>query len=177
MAHLWIADRDSGWCVLPLDETEYSLAQYPPRPIGTQHVIGERADDVLLLPSRDSVQTTWAVVVGSRRSVQVGGRPLALGLCVLSDRDEVRIEGVGTIFFSTETLAHIEPFPSADHECCCPRCTLEIKAETQAVRCPNCGVWHHQSGERDCWSYAPSCAMCTHGTALDAGFRWAPEES
>jgi len=44
------------------------------------------------------------------------------------------------------------------------------------VRCPQCGVWHHQSDELPCWVYSSSCSLCDHPTALDAGYRWIPGE-
>jgi hypothetical protein len=92
------------------------------------------------------------------------------------DRDEILLHGVGRCYFSTETLARIEPLSEESATGCCPRCKQGMTAGEPAVRCPGCGVWHHQSDELPCWTYAERCAICGGSTALDAGFSWTPEE-
>jgi hypothetical protein len=116
-------------------------------------------------------------VTGEESAVDIGGRPLTTGVAVLADRDEIRVEGVGRMFFSTEVLASVEPFPGSERTLFCPRCTLELVTGEPAVRCPQCRVWHHQRMDRECWTHTEACAMCSRPTALDQGFRWIPEES
>lgn len=176
MAQLWLDDATGlGWCVLPLGSAALTLAAWPPRVRAESAHAGDASHDVRLVPISTAEGTVWSLLVGALRTVHVGGQPVALGLRALADRDEIRIEGVGTMFFSTETLAMVEPFPHTDRDYFCARCKLQIRPGDPAVRCPGCGVWHHQ-GERECWTYAPKCAMCDYPTALDAGFRWTPED-
>ena len=42
--------------------------------------------------------------------MRVNGLPLALGIRALNDRDEI-VAGVHRMFFSTEELARVMPFP------------------------------------------------------------------
>jgi len=118
---------------------------------------------------------TWALLCGAKQPVRVNGLPVPLGLTVLSDRDEIRLPRFFARF-STETQAHVEPFPESATRGFCPRCKQRIEAGTPAVCCPSCGLWHHASADLPCWSYAPTCAACVQRTAMDAGFRWTPED-
>jgi len=80
------------------------------------------------------------------------------------------------MFFSTELLAGVTPYPGSERPILCARCKAEIATASPAVRCPRCGAWHHQSDELPCWTYAERCSVCDQPTALDAGFAWTPEE-
>ena len=95
---------------------------------------------------------------------------------VVSDRDEIRIAGKRSLYFSTESLARVEEFSSTGQTLFCPRCKQEIELGSGAVKCPSCGVWHHQTDELNCWSYSEVCALCTQSTDLDAWFQWTPED-
>ena len=165
MAHVWF--RNPGevnrgpsvpaeWSRMPLDAD--ALAIHP---------------SVRLLRRTTAGREDWLLV--GTPAVRVNGVPLDAGIRVLDDRDELRTDDDRT-FFSTESLAAIAPFPGDERATFCPRCKLEIAPGSPAVRCPHCGVWHHQSDELPCWMYAEHCTMCDQPTALDAGFRWTPEE-
>jgi hypothetical protein len=106
----------------------------------------------------------------------VNSRTLPAGLCVLANRDEIRI-GDEVQFFSTETQAEVVPFPGSVRAVYCARCRQQIEVSLPAVCCPNCGIWHHQSAELPCWTYAEKCAFCGQPTTLDSGFTWTPEEA
>ncbi len=177
MAHLWITDPEGAdWCVLPLEPVPHTLAASPPRPADPLPEADGDLSDVRLVPAAGPEGPAWALISGPARSVSVGGRPVLLGIRVLSDRDEIRVEGVGTMFFSTEILARVESFPHADREFFCARCKLRLEPGVASVRCPGCGVWHHEAEDRACWTYAPGCAMCGHATDLEAGFGWTPDD-
>jgi len=155
MAHLWVAES-AGWVRAPL------VGDVPLGSDAAEIVCGERGADL-----------TW-VLLGPP-AVRVNGVPLAAGVRVLRDRDEVRAAG-RRMFFSAETLATIEPMPALERPAICPRCRTAIEVGTLAVRCPKCHVWHHQSDELPCWLYGASCSVCDQPTALDAGYRWSPED-
>ena len=127
----------------------------------------------MLLNRRSAEPDVW-VVVGSP-AVHVNGAPLDAGIRVLRDRDELRVNA-HRMFFSSEVLAEVVPFPGGDRAVFCPRCKLQIAPESAAVRCPRCGVWHHQSEELPCWTYAERCTLCDQSSRLDAGFGWTPED-
>jgi hypothetical protein len=160
MAHVWLLDGDPQGAAAP---------KWSPRPLD--------GDSLAVPPARllraDGDGTGW-VIVGPA-AVAVNGSRLDTGIRVLRDRDELRA-AAGRVFFSTESLAVVVPFPDTGRKTFCPRCKLEIAPGSPAVRCPACGVWHHQSEEFPCWTYAPRCALCDHPSALDAGYRWVPED-
>jgi hypothetical protein len=78
------------------------------------------------------------------------------------------------VFFSTEEAACIETFTGTG-SVTCPRCRTAIVPGQPVVRCPDCGVVHHEVADRNCWTYAKTCALCAQLTALDTGLRWSPE--
>lgn len=179
MAHLWTEDADGAWAVLPLTSEPLDLARVPAtvgslRPRRRPAPRGGVVLRSVTLAGTGSV--TWVLIAGGGAGVRVNGMSTPSGIRVLSDRDEIRIDGVGSVFFSTERLASVEPYPGGDREIHCPRCRQAVDPGAAAVRCPGCGVWHHQSPELPCWSYASTCALCPQATALDAGFRWTPEQ-
>ena len=49
--------------------------------------------------------------------------------------------------------ARIETF-AGDESPCCPRCKSAIADGQSVVRCPACGVLHHERDDRRCWTYA-----------------------
>ena len=118
----------------------------------------------------------WLLLAERDANVWVNGLPVVTGLRALHDRDEARVGAATPLYFSTERLARPEPLPSTDRALACPRCKQEIKPASSAVCCPDCGVWHHESGELPCWTYDATCALCPQPTDTDAGFRWTPEE-
>jgi hypothetical protein len=131
----------------------------------------------LLLRSRTDQGETWLVMNATLASaaggVALNGVPLHAGIRVLADRDEIRIEGLGRVFFSTEELACVASFPGADTPTFCPRCKQEVTAGSPAVRCPACQRWYHQSDEYPCWTYTAQC-LCGHPTAMDTSYWWTP---
>jgi hypothetical protein len=81
-------------------------------------------------------------------------------------------------------LPTVEPYPGAEHAARCPRCQQEIPAQTEAVQCPNCLIWHHQTAGLPCWTGDAStgrgfrhCSLCDASTVLmpEARLRWTPE--
>ena len=120
----------------------------------------------------------WFLFVPAATRVTVNGQEPFLGAQVLADRDEIRLSSGRRLYFSTERLAQVVPFPGADHEVICARCRTPITKGTLAVACPACGAWCHQTQELPCWSYPGSthCPLCDHPNALDAGFRWSPND-
>ena len=157
MAHLWNIEDEGGWVAAPIDEA-FALVEK------------------VILTRLANPPETWALLCPPQSDVRLNGLPVPLGLAVLADRDELRIPGESARFFSTETLARVEACPDTAAHSFCPRCKQAIESGSAAVRCPGCGLWHHSSDDLPCWSYAPTCAGCSQETALNAGFRWTPEE-
>ncbi len=117
--------------------------------------------------------------------ITVNGEPVTTGVRVLSDRDVIGRPGSADVYFSSESLVRVEPFPgpgaanSAEGEATyCPRCRRAIDPGYPAVSCPGCSTWFHQNPEeaRDCWSFSPTCGVCQQDTDLaNARYRWTPE--
>ena len=177
MAQLFIEDGFE-WTVAPLDGGAYALrsdAEPALRPqlvsngeVGSGPVI-ERAPD-------PSGEETWVVLHSPGSALRINGTRFSTGIRVLSHRDELRLMGVaGRAFFSLEGFARVDSFAGIEGSRC-PRCQQPIELGTPAVRCPQCGVWHHESEEFGCWTYSTTCSLCDQPTELEAGFRWTPEE-
>jgi hypothetical protein len=176
MAHLWMPDEGGDWNVLSLNGADVDLTALlsgeKPRPENG----AEAAPRALLLREPSAGSSGWLLVTTKGCRARVSGMSVATGIRRLSDRDEILLHGLGRCYFSTETLARIEPLSEEAATGCCPRCKQGMTVGQPAVRCPGCGVWHHQSNELPCWTYAERCAICGGSTALDAGFSWTPEE-
>jgi hypothetical protein len=174
MAHIWVRDG-SQWSILQLDGGPFNLAHDPPR-VYVAGAAAFRDKDVLLAEASDEAGESWVLVAGSEADVRVNGIRLSLGIRCLRDRDEIRIEGRGIFYFSTERLAAVEPFAGSSGDAHCPRCRQKIEPGNPSVQCPACGVWYHQSEDFPCWTYSETCALCPRTTDMDEGYRWAPEE-
>jgi hypothetical protein len=174
MAHLWVKDGDEGWAVLPLSGEAVSLAMRPPQKVPAAAADGDEGA-VLLVGHGAGAARRSVLVARVDGAVRVNGLPLVGGLRLLEDRDEIWARGASPVFFSAEELARVEPFPAHEAPKFCARCKLEVQAESPAVRCPACSVWHHQTEEYPCWTYARVCALCNQPTDLAAGYRWTPE--
>ena len=176
MAHLWLRNDSEQWAVMPLEEGAFTLMASPPKALRKRLRESEAINDVLLLRAHEGAAAAWVLVAGARARVSVNGACVNTGLRVLADRDEIRVADAECIYFSTETLSRVEEFPGNDQTLFCPRCKQEIENGSLAVKCPGCGVWHHQTEELNCWTYSEVCALCSQATSLETGFRWTPEE-
>lgn len=176
MAHLWVRNEAEQWAVLPLDHGAFTLTSNPPQPVRQRSGEADALSSVVLVRTQGQEGSQWVLVAGAASRVSVNGTPLDTGMRVVTDRDEIRIAGSESLYFSTETLARVEEFIGGDQTLFCPRCKQQIDNGAKAVKCPGCGVWHHQTDELNCWTYSEVCALCAHSTDLDAGFRWTPEE-
>lgn len=174
MAHFW-TQAANGWEAKKLDLGQYDLAAIR-GPQAGDATSGTASAKVARLIRVDTGGTrVWALASSRDTDIRVNGRAVLAGLCVLADRDEIRMGGT-QYYFSTETLAAVEEFPSLERPVFCGRCRQPIKAGSPAVRCPGCGVLYNQSAELPCWTYSEKCTFCGHPTALDAGFTWTPED-
>ncbi|NOT27654.1 MAG: hypothetical protein HOP16_16325 [Acidobacteria bacterium] len=173
MAHIWLLDGDPReWTPMPLVGDALTLVNGTLRPVDETPPI-PFAQTRLVIRRLAEATHTWALLTTSR-ALRLNGDPVPLGVALLDDRDEIRLPDL-TVWFSTEAQAHVEPFPESTRGFC-PRCKQPIEVATPAVRCPGCALWHHASDELPCWSYASTCAACSKDTALDAGYRWTPED-
>ena len=155
-AHLWVRETSDG----PGDWTATPLA-------------GDRTRIAPLLDVQRAGSGVW-VAVGPP-AVHVNGGALDLGIHVLRDRDELR-HGNARVFFSTESLPEVASFPGAEQPAFCPRCKLEILAAIGSGALPAVRRVAAPHGRAAVWTYADHCTLCDQPSALDGGFRWAPEE-
>lgn len=179
MAHLWIQKICEGgrrWAALPLAGSAYRLIEAEPfvrraspRPAAANVVH-------LMRVVLDSVER-WFLLVPPAARLAVNGRRPVIGVYVLADRDELRLRNGEHIFFSTERLPVVVPFPGAAREMSCARCRQPITRGAPAVRCPGCAAWCHASQAMPCWSYAGTthCPLCDQSNDPEADFRWVPE--
>ncbi len=205
MAHVWIREQVGGeWAVGSLGDAAVSLCSSgrtdTGRPAGgaageltlaLAENQGEGEPVATLIPVADG----WAVIArAAGDGLRLNGWPLAVGLRVLRDKDELVVAGHSPVFYSDEALPLVEPYPG-DDDPRCPRCRLAIhkgdsakgdgakgdgaKGDSAkgdgAVRC-GCGIWYHQTDEYPCFDYGESCLTCGRSTSLGSGFSWSPEE-
>jgi hypothetical protein len=115
--------------------------------------------------------------------VLVNGQPVVGAFRILEHRDEVLV-GRARFYFSAEaapvvTVFHPEPGAKA---CTCPVCRGVIRDGDEAVQCPGCARWSHQiepaagKAARRCWTFAQTCRVCSHPTALSGEPVWRPEK-
>ena len=114
------------------------------------------------------------VVIGPP-SLRLNGAALDVGIAVMVDRDELCVGG-RRMFFTTESVPTVVPFPGSDRPVSCARCGSVIAPGSPAVACPTCGLWYHESEELPCWTYGPHCVADDQPTALDAELRFSPED-
>ena len=176
MAHLWVKNDAGRWAVLPLEGDAFVLSTNPPSPLSEISCAREALSRVVLLCRKRAEELTWILVSGQKSEARINGSRLTLGVQTITDRDEIRVEGIGTFYFSTESLAKIEPFPGSAESLYCPRCKQAVLSGNAAVKCPQCRTWYHQEDDLPCWSYAETCSLCPQVTDFNAGFRWTPEE-
>ena len=177
MAHLWIRrDVSEQWTVIPLEGEAFTLTADPLQPVRVRRGKDESNGSTVILRRQAPDGESWVLMTAIKTSIRINGTPLPTGIRVLRDRDELWVDSMDRIFFSTESLARVEPFPGAGQPLFCPRCKQEIVKECPAVKCPQCQLWHHQCDDLPCWTYSERCALCDQPTELDAGYRWTPEE-
>jgi hypothetical protein len=178
---LWVPDAAGALAEVALDGDVFTLAAA--RPVVTK---GPARSDgasprMWLRHTAKGSGANWVLVADASSDVSVNGTCTLTGIRVLANRDEIRDARLGTLFFSDERLARIEPFPGADHPMPCALCTGIIAPGTPAVRCPGriCGLWYHEHGDLLCWTSAPFCLGqgCTQATDLSGDGRWTPEEN
>lgn len=190
MPHLWILDEE-GWAVLPLDGlTGLRIDCRPFLPAEGRAAAGPAGETEVWLQGTqagpEARRPLWWLLGGPAALLSLNGLPLAGGLRMLRDRDEIRLGARERLYYSTEALARVEPFhprpaaepsrgePLAPH---CPRCQRELREGDPVVRCPACQVCYHQGEDpgHQCWTYSERCSLCGQGTDLEAGYRWTPE--
>jgi len=181
MAHLWMyRDPDDAWLAAGLEGSRCGVAVGGPFSLDDRTNGGAEAA-VMLIGRQDGPEEEWVLLAPFQARVWVNGTPLALGIRVLRERDEIQVQEDGApgrrrrFYFSTERRAAVEPYPGTDTSARCARCKRPIVKDTPAVRCPQCGAWHHQAGQWLCWTYDRKCAFCKQPTDTGTGFRWTPE--
>jgi hypothetical protein len=174
MAHLWIQD-ECGWDAVALVGAQCNLADLASRQTQKATPATIARTGATVVRSNVGGSRLWALITPPGANIRVNSREVHAGLCVLTDRDEIRVDDQ-TRYFSTETLAAVQPLPESDRPVFCGRCRQQVEAGTPAVCCPNCGIWYNSSPELPCWTYSSKCTFCGHPTALDTGYSWTPEE-
>jgi hypothetical protein len=186
VAHIWVSSAAGEWEPVALAADACALTEHGPSFSRLDQPL-ETADDsspVVLRRVPSIADDAWALLAIPGAPIMVNGFPIPHGIVVLNDRDEIRLstpvdpceEPARPIYFSTERLAAVAPYPADGRRASCPRCKQSLTAGAPAVCCPRCGLFHHATDALPCWTYGEHCAACPHPTALDAGFRWTPED-
>jgi hypothetical protein len=175
---LWVK-QEADWAIISLDFESYAFDGQSAeivQVIKNTKDVKERV--VLRVVEGGGFDAGWALFSPPGERIRINGDPLHTGLRLLRDRDEILVAGRSRIFFSSETLPRVEPFPGADGSVKCARCKSDIKPGDQAVRCPSCAIWYHESPDSgfNCWTYQNSPCMCGQTTDLEnPAYRWTPD--
>ena len=171
MPGAWIQTQDS-WMMIPLDGAKSSRTLECASRERLRARQTRSGAFLMLSPATGAP----VLVAGPDSGARVNGNPLPLGIRALRDRDEIFLTRCGArLYYTDECLASVVQFAGADRPVFCPRCKTEIAHDSPAVQCPRCRLWHHQSAELPCWTYAETCTACDQRTALDGGYSWTPE--
>ena len=190
MAQLFVEDPErTDWSILRLTGGAYGISDRAVSAIVEPDGAADETGPPAILVRRElGAQEHWFLLARKNARLDLNGASLALGARLLCDHDEIVVYGSEPAdalhcFFSTERQAEAAPFPGSNGtEVRCPRCKQRIEKGQVAVQCPNpsCGVWHHQHEDEGrklhCWTYGPTCALCSHPARLDGAFRWTPED-
>src|SRR6476620_2154368 len=111
MAHLWTIDSGGLWAPAALDDVAFVLGSFGLARLSDPRAKTSSPSAVMLRRTGDGPDASWSLLIPASASARVNGAPSPLGLVVLADRDEIRVLGSEPVFFSTETLAAVVPFP------------------------------------------------------------------
>src|SRR5688572_30445711 len=121
MAHLWVKGTSNEWIIKPL-ACDYEMLYANLRDRSYKHDERDPGEESVALMRVVGTNTeVWILMAGRDADIRVNGSLAAGGLRVLCDRDEIVIRGERR-YFSTETLARIEPLPHLASPPTCPRC-------------------------------------------------------
>src|SRR5438552_1751293 len=128
MAAIWtpkIKDNRRCWAALPLAGSAYRFTDAEPF-VRRAETPAARAESEVLVRVINETQENWFLAVPRAARLWVNGRRPLLGAHALEERDEIRLANGLRLFFSTERLPQVVPFPGAAHEIICARCRTEI---------------------------------------------------
>lgn len=164
---------DGEWRIERL-AARHGLLSFAPVHIEAREAVPLRHCSEAIVLMRIEPGRKWAAIVPEDFALLHNGQPVPARLRVLAHGDLLAAEAAAPVFFSSEETACIETFAGTE-PISCPRCKGEIARGQAVVRCPDCGVVHHELEDRNCWTYAQTCALCPQPTALETGLRWSPE--
>ena len=138
MAGVWITNSSGAWQRLQLFADSLVLLPGEPPHRGPR-AMRVAAAGAVILRAAAAAGAAWILLSGTKAAVRVNGSRLDLGLRVLADKDEILLADAvdpcwHRLFFSTETLAQIEPYAgSGQRPVVCPRCRRKIVAPSDRV--------------------------------------------
>ncbi len=174
MGHVWIVNEKGVLAACPLDAGISQLTSNGPSALAVCKGLDDIAVPLLVRKQEFQGEERWLLLSKSPGRTRVNGMPVFNGVRMLNDRDLISLGDGHRVFYSSERIAQIEPYPGEDDSTCCVRCKLPLQPGKPAVRCPapGCGFWYHQI----CWDYRDQCANCGRPTAFDSGYQWSPSE-
>ena len=175
---LWGKSEEGTWLATPLPGDAFELRGSPVRAVAAAAPPTQPGIAAEIRSCSVSGREVWVLLAPRRQEIWVNGRRV-IQMHILRDRDSIWFPGPRTtLYWSTEQLVRIVPYPADLESVSCVRCKLPVEANQLAVQCSSCSLWQHQDAawELECWTYGPLCGGCdTQPTDLGAGFRWRPE--
>jgi hypothetical protein len=168
MAVIWY-QKDNAWHTHPLDPDE-------PAGFWIEDGVFTRVNYKqawLLVAPRTRLHQTEYVLLGWPRRVCINGRPF-WGMHVLRDQDEILLPRGQLLFFSAQDPPQVVHQLPPGLKATCPICGDPVTAP--AVRCPQCGIYHHERPDRPCWSSGATCSTYQCGQPTRPSRTWTPLE-
>lgn len=165
MAVIWYL-KDRQW---------YAAAIDPKAPAGLLfkgedlHLVAPRRGGPAIVPRADSFPVRYTLVARPQ-TIRINGHPF-LGIGELRHQDEILFSN-RLLFFSDQGPVRVALELPEGISGTCPVCGDSLIAP--AVRCPQCGTWHHESAALPCWSSLEKCSSCEQPTRMTDEQLWTP---
>jgi len=174
---IWMMNETGAWEDHLLNHDYVEIASEAPVPCDAPKAGPQNAGPLLVRTGEAHGFDRWVLLCPPVSGTRVNGSRVN-DIRVLTDRDAIAPGNGHVVFFSSEQLAEVQPFPGKHGHTSCIRCKLALEAGSPAVRCPapDCGFWHHHAQSQSCWTYTSTCASCGHPTDFEAGYQWSPSE-
>ena len=168
-----IYHKDNGWQAAPLPMNPSLLWFNPVRIESSAAPAPRHRRDAVVLMCVGQEGKWVAMVPEDARITHNGQRVRGGGLRVLMHGDSLAADAGAPVYFSTEQTPSVEDYAGPPE--ICARCKTPVKHGDRAVKCPRCGILHHETAEKNCWSYRTECTCCPQPTALETALCWSPE--
>jgi len=111
---LWIKNKDCAWVDHALDNDFVAIGPGTATPMVAPDAPGSNSGTVLIRYGDTHGFDRWFLICTPGSRTRVNGARVPIGVRVLADRDAIALGDRQILFFSSEQLARVLPFPGKD---------------------------------------------------------------